>query len=60
MPVAHKIFGIPQTINTANYVYFKAYQQLTALQGHAQGGESLTDIVNGKRANRNTVRLHVF
>jgi geranylgeranyl diphosphate synthase type 3 len=27
-PVAHKIYGIPQTINSANYVYFLAYQEL--------------------------------
>lgn len=26
--VAHKIYGIPQTINSANYVYFLAYQEL--------------------------------
>ena len=25
---AHKIYGTPQTINTANYVYFLAYQEL--------------------------------
>ncbi|KAI0045522.1 terpenoid synthase [Auriscalpium vulgare] len=31
-PVAHKIYGIPQTINTANYVYFLAYQQLFSLR----------------------------
>ncbi|KAJ7176600.1 isoprenoid synthase domain-containing protein [Mycena filopes] len=30
-PVAHKIYGIPQTINTANYVYFLAYQELLTL-----------------------------
>ncbi|KAJ7198739.1 isoprenoid synthase domain-containing protein [Mycena pura] len=30
-PVTHKIYGIPQTINTANYVYFLAYQELLAL-----------------------------
>ncbi|THU79776.1 terpenoid synthase [Dendrothele bispora CBS 962.96] len=24
-PVAHKIYGVPQTINTANYVYFLAF-----------------------------------
>lgn len=30
--VAHKIYGIPQTINTANYVYFLAYQELFALR----------------------------
>ncbi|KAJ9105247.1 hypothetical protein QFC21_001613 [Naganishia friedmannii] len=28
IPVTHKIFGVPQTINTANYVYFQAYQEL--------------------------------
>ncbi|KAL4071348.1 isoprenoid synthase domain-containing protein [Scleroderma yunnanense] len=27
-PVAHKIYGVPQTINTANYVYFLAYDEL--------------------------------
>lgn len=24
MPVAHSIYGVPSTINTANYVYFQA------------------------------------
>ncbi|KZT61227.1 farnesyltranstransferase [Calocera cornea HHB12733] len=34
-PVTHKIYGIPQTINTANLVYFLAYQELFALRdGH--------------------------
>ncbi|KAF9816872.1 hypothetical protein IEO21_03846 [Rhodonia placenta] len=31
-PVAHKIYGIPQVINTANYVYFQAFQEVSALQ----------------------------
>jgi len=31
-PVAHKMYGIPQTINTANYVYFLAYRELAALR----------------------------
>ncbi|GLB38020.1 putative FPP GGPP synthase family protein [Lyophyllum shimeji] len=31
-PVAHKIYGVPQTINTANYIYFLAYQELFALR----------------------------
>lgn len=30
-PVAHSIFGIPQVINTANYVYFLALQELSTL-----------------------------
>ncbi|KAK0546102.1 hypothetical protein OC845_004761 [Tilletia horrida] len=28
IPVAHKIYGIPQTINTANYVYFKVLSDI--------------------------------
>ena len=32
IPVAHSIFGTPQTINTANYVYFKALQDLLLMQ----------------------------
>ncbi|KAG2151399.1 farnesyltranstransferase [Suillus clintonianus] len=32
IPVAHKIYGVPQTINTANYVYFLAYHELSALR----------------------------
>ncbi|PPR01423.1 hypothetical protein CVT24_001897 [Panaeolus cyanescens] len=30
-PVAHKIYGVPQTINTANYVYFLAFRELRQL-----------------------------
>ena len=36
-PVAHRIYGVPQTINTANYVYFLAYKELAALRGHDPG-----------------------
>ncbi|KAI9034061.1 geranylgeranyl pyrophosphate synthase [Hyaloraphidium curvatum] len=32
MPVAHKIFGVPLTINCANYVYFLALQKLIDLK----------------------------
>ena len=31
VPVAHSIFGVPQTINSANYVYFLALQELLKL-----------------------------
>jgi geranylgeranyl diphosphate synthase type 3 len=31
-PVAHSIFGIPNVINTANYVYFLALEKVQALQ----------------------------
>jgi hypothetical protein len=45
--VAHKIYGIPQTINTANYVYFLAYKELFALRDQGDPNERLDEIVNG-------------
>ncbi|KAJ6551479.1 isoprenoid synthase domain-containing protein [Mycena capillaripes] len=41
-PVTHKIYGIPQTINTANYVYFLAYQELLMLSGP----NSVTELIS--------------
>lgn len=38
--MAHKIYGIPQTINTANYVYFLAYQELFKLRELVLTGDS--------------------
>ncbi|KAL2264705.1 hypothetical protein VTJ83DRAFT_7215 [Remersonia thermophila] len=32
LPVAHSIFGIPQTINSSNYIYFCALQELQKLK----------------------------
>ncbi|KAK0670525.1 geranylgeranyl pyrophosphate synthetase [Cercophora samala] len=32
LPVAHTIYGIPQTINSSNYVYFVALQEVQKLQ----------------------------
>ncbi|KAL9111735.1 MAG: hypothetical protein Q9227_003794 [Pyrenula ochraceoflavens] len=32
VPVAHSIFGVAQTINSANYVYFLALQEITTLR----------------------------
>ncbi|KAG2101021.1 isoprenoid synthase domain-containing protein [Suillus discolor] len=34
--VAHKVYGIPRTINAANYVYFLAYQELSSLRPKVQ------------------------
>lgn len=30
-PSSHKVFGIPATINSANYVYFQALDRLSSL-----------------------------
>ncbi|POS73168.1 geranylgeranyl pyrophosphate synthetase [Diaporthe helianthi] len=32
LPVAHALYGVPQTINSANYVYFCALEELQKLQ----------------------------
>lgn len=46
-PVAHTIYGVPQTINTANYVYFQAIQELLKLQ-HGHTGSSGSEKGKGK------------
>ncbi|PLW24183.1 hypothetical protein PCASD_04467 [Puccinia coronata f. sp. avenae] len=54
IPVAHKIYGIPQTINSANYVYFLAYQELSVLQPPQE--RSASDL--WKLVNDELLRLH--
>lgn len=49
-PVAHTIYGVPQTINTANYVYFQAVQELLELQR----GSKQADDVKGKGKGKET------
>jgi len=46
-PAAHKIYGIPQTINTANYVFFLAYRELFALRQAVIHGNDIEGIVTG-------------
>ncbi|PVH96876.1 terpenoid synthase [Periconia macrospinosa] len=43
VPVAHSIFGVPQTINSANYIYFLALQRLELLQNHAAALKIFTE-----------------
>ena len=43
-PVAHAIYGIPQTINAANYVYFIALERVLSLQ-HAKVTETINFFV---------------
>ncbi|KAJ8074420.1 hypothetical protein PM082_015321 [Marasmius tenuissimus] len=44
-PVAHKVYGVPQTVNSANYVYFLAFQELFAIRAE---GTDLAALVNGE------------
>ena len=48
MQVTHKIYGVPQTINTGNYVYFLAYRELLLLREPAKGID-VEKLVTGKR-----------
>lgn len=42
-PVSHLIFGIPQTLNSANYVYFLALQELMKLNHGGSAIKIFTD-----------------
>lgn len=53
LPVAHTIYGVPQTINAANYVYFLAFQELLQLRSGVMGKGKDKDVdlvaaVNGQ------------
>lgn len=45
-PVAHRIYGVPQTINTANYVYFLAYKELAILRNHDSRDDEIRVVAN--------------
>jgi geranylgeranyl diphosphate synthase type 3 len=52
VPVAHQVYGVPQTINTANYVYFLAFDELLKLRpldgkGKGKAGDMVA-MVNGE------------
>ncbi|KAL5339006.1 isoprenoid synthase domain-containing protein [Aspergillus crustosus] len=42
-PVAHSIFGIPQTINSANYAYFQAQSEVLKLRRREQAFTIFTE-----------------
>lgn len=45
-PVAHSIFGVPQTINSSNYVYFCALQELQKLKSQKAISIFADELVN--------------
>ncbi|KAG5994172.1 hypothetical protein E4U43_003302 [Claviceps pusilla] len=45
-PVAHNIFGVPQTINSANYIYFVALQEIQKLQNPQSISVFADELVN--------------
>lgn len=46
MPVAHSIFGTAQTINSANYIYFCALQELQKLKNQKAVNIYMEELVN--------------
>ncbi|KAF5331475.1 hypothetical protein D9758_015489 [Tetrapyrgos nigripes] len=46
--VAHKIYGVPQTINSANYVFFLAFQELINLRKEGTPSRDLETLVNAE------------
>jgi geranylgeranyl diphosphate synthase type 3 len=66
IPVAHKIYGVPQTINTANYVYFLAMQELyrfrsSAVAKNAEQGrkedDKLDEVITGEQRRKRSPTL---
>lgn len=46
VPVAHSIFGIPQTFNSGNYVYFLALQEIQKLGNATAIDVYVTELIN--------------
>ncbi|TXT08780.1 hypothetical protein VHUM_02908 [Vanrija humicola] len=57
VPVAHKVYGVPQTINTANYVYFLAFKELLSLK-EGTSGKNLTNVDVTAMVNEELLNLH--
>ncbi|PWN41018.1 terpenoid synthase [Ceraceosorus guamensis] len=51
IPVAHKIYGVPQTINTANYVYFQAFSLIFSMGTPSSSRVSVERLVNDELMN---------
>jgi len=51
IPVAHKIYGTPQTINSGNYVYFLALKELQVLSKIPTKGPSVDQLVTDELIN---------
>lgn len=56
IPVAHKIYGIPQTINTANYVYFLVFSEIFSMNENPSTTPALSP---GAASNASVERLVV-
>jgi hypothetical protein len=60
LPVTHAIYGVPQTINTANYVYFLAFQELFKLTGPNEAervaGSSGSGLTSGSAGTSGSVK----
>ncbi|KAM7195431.1 geranylgeranyl pyrophosphate synthase [Naviculisporaceae sp. PSN 640] len=46
LPVAHSIYGIPQTINSSNYIYFCALQELQKLKNPKAASIFTEELIN--------------
>ncbi|OWZ51895.1 geranylgeranyl diphosphate synthase, type III [Cryptococcus neoformans] len=58
LPVAHAIYGVPQTINAANYVYFLAFQELLQLRSGVMGKGKDKELDLVVAVNEELLQLH--
>lgn len=52
IPVAHRIYGIPQTINTANYVYFLVFSEIFRMTEDSASSAAGSPLANAATVER--------
>jgi hypothetical protein len=58
--VAHKIYGVPQTINSANYVYFLAMNELFQLEAGSSPSTVSTRVLNVEGPQNNITPITLY
>jgi len=59
-PVSHKIYGVPQTINSANYVYFLAMNELFQLEPGSLFSTVSTRVANVEGPQNNITPINPY
>lgn len=59
-PVSHKIYGVPQTINSANYVYFLAMNELFQMEPGSFPSAASTAVSNFEDPQSNITPINPY
>lgn len=58
--MAHKIYGVPQTINSANYVYFLAMNELFQLESGSFPATVSTAVSNAEGPQNDITPINLY